>query len=113
MSHRVTTETDIKNKALALQACKTAGITAVEAGADTLRFTSGKLANATLDLRSGRITGDTDYGHTHEALGSLRQAYGEATYRQELLKQGASVESRTVETVSGINNVIRLRCSTG
>lgn len=97
MSHRVTTDTEIKDKALAIQACKTAGISYTEQGNDVIRFTSGGLQNATLDLRSGRITGDTDYGHTQDKLGALRQAYGEAKYRYECQKQGISIESRQTE----------------
>jgi hypothetical protein len=102
MSHRVTTDTEIKDKTLAIQACKTAGISYVEQGNDSLRFTSGKLNNATLDLRSGRITGDSDYGHTSEALGVLKQAYGESKYRQECMKQGISIESRVVDQQGNI-----------
>lgn len=102
MSHRVTTETEIKDKALAIAALKTAGISYVEQGNDVLRFTSGRMANASLDLRTGRITGDTDYGHTQDGLGVLRQNYGEAKYRQECLKQGVSIESREVDREGNI-----------
>jgi hypothetical protein len=108
MSHRVTTETEIKDKALLAQACKTAGITFTEAG-DTIRFTSGSLAHAVLDLKSGRITGDSDYNHTRDGLGSLRQAYGEAKYRNECSRRGIQIESRSVEK----NGDIVLMCSMG
>lgn len=109
MSHRVTTETEIKDKTLALQAAKTMGITAVENGKDSLRFTSGPLANSYLDLRTGRITGDTDYGHSASSLGALTQAYGEAKYRQECLRQGISIESREIDR----EGRIVLMCSMG
>jgi hypothetical protein len=109
MSHRVTTETEIKDKALLMQACKTAGITFADHGNDHVRFTSGKLSNAVLDLRTGRITGDTDYGHTESGLGVLRQAYGEAKYKDECHRQGISIESRTVDK----NGDIILMCSMG
>lgn len=95
MSHRVTTATEIKDKALAIQAAKAAGVGVVEEG-NTLRFTSGDLRNAVLDLRTGRITGDTDYGHTEEKLGALRLHYSEAKYTLECARQGIMVESRTV-----------------
>lgn len=97
MSHRVITQTDMKNKDLAIQAAKDAGITATEQGKDSLRFSGGGMNNAVLDLSTGRITGDSDYGHTSEKLGMLRQNYGEAAYRQECLRQGVSIESRTVQ----------------
>jgi hypothetical protein len=96
MSHRVTTETEIKDKALLTAACKTAGINFTGDG-DVIRFTSGPLANATLDLKSGRITGDTDYGHSKEALGVLKQGYSEATYRAACMREGVQIESRNVE----------------
>jgi uncharacterized protein (DUF1499 family) len=97
MSHRVTTQTDMKNKDYVVQACKSAGISYVEAGKDLIRFTSGGVQNAVLNLRTGEISGDTDYGHTRDKLGALRQAYGEAAYRAECLKQGITVEDRQVD----------------
>ncbi len=108
MSHRVTTETEIKDKALLVQACKTTGITFSEQG-EQIRFTSGKMANATLDLRTGRITGDSDYGHTSSGLGELRQAYGEAKYKGECARQGIQIESRSVDREG---NIV-LMCSMG
>ncbi len=101
MSHRVTTETQMKDKHLAAAACKAAGVQYTEQG-DTFRFTGGKLNNATLDLKTGRITGDTDYGHTTETLGALRQHYGEAMFKQESIKNGVSIESRTVNAAGEI-----------
>lgn len=108
MSHRVTTETEIKDKALLTQACKTANITFSEHG-ETIRFTSGSMSGATLDLKSGRITGDSDYGHTHDGLGVLKQAYGEAKYKNECSRQGIQIESRTVDREG---NIV-LMCSMG
>jgi hypothetical protein len=95
MSHRVTTQTEIKDKNFAVQALKSAGLSYREVG-EQIHITSGRLANATLDLRSGLISGDTDHGHSSETLGMLRQHYSEAKYRAECQKQGISVESRTV-----------------
>ncbi len=97
MSHRVTTQTEIKDRAIALQALKSANISYREVGTDQIQFTSGKMSNATLNLKTGDITGDTDYGHSQESLGLLRQHYGEAKYRAEALKNGVSIEGRTVD----------------
>ena len=108
MSHRVTTQSEIKDRALATQAAKAAGITFVEEG-DRLRFTSGTLMHATLDLRTGLISGDTDHGHTDAKLGVLRQHYSEAKYNLECTRQGIMVESRTVTR----EGHIRLECSMG
>jgi hypothetical protein len=108
MSRRVTTETEMKERSLVEQACKTQKISYTVHG-DNVRFTSGGLQGASLDLRTGRITGDSDYGHTAGVLGSLRQAYGEAKYRKECVKQGITVESRSVSREGDII----LMCSYG
>jgi hypothetical protein len=109
MSHRVTTETEIKDKVTLTAACKTANISFVDQGHDSIRFTSGGLTNAVLDLKTGRITGDSDYGHTRDGLGALRQHYGEAKYKAECARQGIQIESRTVDREG---NIV-LMCSMG
>jgi len=96
MSHRVTTETQIKNKDIAKQALRSLKIAFAENG-DQLRITSGPMNNATIDCRTGRVSGDTDYGHTQDILGSVRQAYSEMNYRNECNKQGISITSRQIE----------------
>lgn len=93
MSHRVTTQTEIKDKALAMQAAKAAGVGVADDGS-YLRFTSGPLTNAVLDLRTGTISGDTDFGHTSEKLGILKMHYSEAKYKLECARQGIMIESR-------------------
>jgi hypothetical protein len=95
MSRRVTTKTEIKDKDLAVQAMKAAGLQYQDQG-ESLYITSGSMRGATLDLRSGSVSGDSDYGHTTEGLGALSLHYGEAKYRRECLKQGISIESRTI-----------------
>jgi hypothetical protein len=97
MSHRVTTQTEIKDKTLAIQAIKGAKLQYREVGNDQLVITSGGMNNATIDLRTGVISGDSDYGHDKENLGVLRQHYSEAKFRAESLKNGVSIESRVVE----------------
>ena len=109
MSHRVTTETEMKDKAILAQACKTAGINFVDQGANQIRFTGGDLNNAVLDLRTGNISGDTDWGHTKAKLDSLKQTYGETMYRAECMSQGIQIESRTVNKAGEIV----LTCSMG
>lgn len=105
MSHRVTTQTEIKDKTLAIQALKAAGYSYSESG-NTLRITSGPLNRAAIDLRTGEVSGDTDY-HTKDDLGALRQNYAEAKYLKECNMQGILVESREVLS----NGVVRLHCS--
>ena len=105
MSHRVTTQTEIKDKALAIEAIKAAGFTYAEDN-DRLHITSGSMQNATIDLRTGIVSGDTDHRHTKEKLGALRKHYTEAKFRAECLKQGISIESRRVDE----HGNIRLMC---
>jgi len=100
MSHRVTTETEMTDRTLVKSACKQQGVNFTESG-DTMHFTGGPLNGATLNLKTGQITGDTDYGHSRASLGALKQAYGEAKYLFECQKQGIQVESRTVDTKTG------------
>lgn len=112
MSHRVTTETSMKDSEIVKKVCSNQGISFREDGS-SIFFTSGKLKNATLDTKSGRITGDTDYGHTESALGMLRQGYSEELYRRECLKQGIQVESRSLVSYQGHNNVVKLVIAMG
>jgi hypothetical protein len=95
MSRRVTTETEIRDRALALQAIKTAGLSYSESGS-RIQFTSGALKNAILDLITGVISGDSDYGHSAEKLSELKMFYGEAKYRLECVRNGIMVESRSI-----------------
>ena len=107
MSHRVTTQTEIKDKALALQALKQAGFKYDEMGT-SIHVTSGPMAGATLDLTSGQVTGDTDQGHNrgNDSLGLLKRHYAEAKIRQECALQGISIDERVVEK----DGRIRLKC---
>lgn len=108
MSHRVTTQTEIKDKALAMQAAKAAGIGVVDDG-NSLRFTGGALNHAVLDLRTGLISGDTDYGHTADKLGLLKLHYSEAKYKLECARQGIMIETREVNK----DGTVSLYCSLG
>jgi hypothetical protein len=101
MSHRVTNETEMKNKELAVAAITAAGLSFRAQGESRLVITSGRLANAVLDLGTGVITGDSDHGHTRETLGMLKQHYGEAMYRAECAKTGVEIFNRSVEEATG------------
>jgi len=102
MSHRVTTETEMKDRELVKAACKAQGVSFSDSAGNTIHFTGGKLQGASLDLKTGRISGDTDYGHNAKTLGALRQAYGEAKYRFECARQGIQIESREVDKAGNI-----------
>lgn len=96
MSHRVTVQTEIKDKALAIEALKAAGVQYREQG-DNLMLTGGNYNNATINLKTGAITGDTDWGHDAGKLGLLRQNYAEAKFRAEAFRTGVSVTGRTID----------------
>lgn len=109
MSHRVTTQTEIKDKACAIKALQKAGWAFQESGS-RLTVTSGPMRNATLDLTTGQVSGDTDYGHSRgdDSLGALKMYYAEQKYVQECHKQGITILERGVDAKSG---EILLRCS--
>lgn len=93
MSHRVTTKIDMTDKRLAKEALKEAKLSFSEHG-DQLTITGGSgLRNATINLRDGTITGDTDYGHNQETFSKLRCYYNLAKYKEEVFKQGGTIES--------------------
>jgi hypothetical protein len=64
---------------------------------NTVHFTSGAIRGAVLDLRTGDITGDSDYGHSARTLKGLVQGYSETKIKMELAKQGGYVEQRMMQ----------------
>lgn len=96
MSHRVNMKTQIKNADRAKEALKLAGCSYRESGG-MIHITSGGLENVSIDLTSGNISGDSDYGHTAEKIGILRQHYTEAERRYVYLKEGVTIESRSMD----------------
>lgn len=108
MSHRVTTQTEIKDKNIAKKALTAANMDFRESGS-VLNITSGPLSGAYIDLTSGEVVGDTDT-HNKDTLGMLRQVYGEEKYRSECVKQGVMIESRRVDAQTGD---ILLMCALG
>jgi hypothetical protein len=86
----------ITDRELAVSSLKKLGYGYREAG-NSLTITSGPMSNALLNLESGEVTGDTDYGHSREGLQALNQTYGEQKYVQECQRQGITIESRSVD----------------
>lgn len=102
MSHRVTVQTEIKDKAVAISALTASKLSYTESG-DTLRITSGNLANVSINLKTGEVSGDTDYrSHTKDNLGLLRQNYAEAKFAAECHKNGITVDERSVDREGNI-----------
>lgn len=96
MSRRVTTKTQMTDGQLAKQALDAAGIAYTQSG-DYLNLTSGNFRNARLNLITGEISGDTDYGHTEAKFGILHQHYSEAKVKQEFLQAGGMLDSRELD----------------
>ncbi len=95
MSRRIEQQSEITDQDLAKAALDQAKISYEQHG-QLLRLRSGELANAVIDLRSGNITGDSDFGHTETKFGLLRQYYGEAKVRQDYMRTGTTIESRSI-----------------
>ena len=81
---------------LAKQALDAAGIAYTQNG-NILNLTSGNFRNAQLDLTTGVISGDSDYGHTEAKFGVLHQHYSEAKVKQEFLQAGGMLDTREVD----------------
>lgn len=106
MSHRVTTRTDITDQDLAVSALVAAGWTHQVQGR-SIFIKSGPMRNATLNLDTGEVVGDTDYhDDSDESLGALKQHYGEAKAKLDLPKNGYHIVSRKIDT----NGDVVLRC---
>lgn len=94
MSHRITTETEITDLAVAKQACEAAGWKFTEKDS-VLTFMTGPLTRGTLNTKTGTFDGDTDY-HAGGKVNQLKMHYAEALLSNEIRKQGGRIESRKV-----------------
>jgi len=96
MSRKITNKLNITDAELAKDSLRLAGLEFQERG-NTLLITSGELHRASLDLETGVISGDSDYGHSAAKFGMLRQYYAEAQLRQEYAKNGTTVDERQTD----------------
>lgn len=102
MSHRITTKTEVKDKKIALAALNKQGWTYYERGEDMVHVTSGPLSGATINTKTGEISGDTDiHRRGYNGLEALNQPYSEALVTRETVKQGGVIEQRSVDQKSG------------
>lgn len=93
MSHRVTTQTDMKDVSILSAICKKQNI-AFEQSGNMVTFQGGQLRGATLNLTTGQMVGDSDvHGRGDTILGSLRQSYAHEMVRREALKNGVTIMS--------------------
>jgi hypothetical protein len=79
---------------------KSAGVIAKDLGNNKFDVKSG-CTSGTLNLRTGTITGDTDCWNEADFDG-LKQSYAEETLVAELRRQGASVQSRSIDNEGNI-----------
>jgi hypothetical protein len=102
MSRRIISRTEMTDKDLVLSAARAASIEAEVLNNDLIQFTSGPMADSTLNLKTGVVQGDSDFGHTTEGLGLLRQHYTEAKIRRECQKDGTSISQRHIDEEGNI-----------
>lgn len=101
MSRRITNQLHITDRDLAVEALQLADCSFEQQG-NALYITGGILRNAVVNLESGEIVGDSDFGHTAENFGVLRQFYAEAQVRAECLKNGTTILERQVDQEGNI-----------
>jgi hypothetical protein len=103
MSRQITTRTEIKDKALAIAALKTAGWRYHEDG-NKLTVSSGPMSGSIIDTSTGTIQGDSDM-HRRDELGALKKFYSEAAYKKALFITGAQVIDGSREVLKNGNIV--------
>lgn len=103
MSHKITIKTEITDKAAVERACKEKGwaYKITESGPSAsgkpgarVSFESGPLGGATLNLKTGAITGDSDF-HTKVKAVEFGVAYSEALWMNRIA-EGGYLEERIV-----------------
>lgn len=104
MSHRITSKTEMTDRALAEKSLRLAGMTFQTQG-NTISITGGSLRGARLDLRTGVITGDTDWHQGH--MDDLKQSYAEAKVLQTIEMEGHTVENREVLQNGAVKLLVR------
>jgi hypothetical protein len=100
MSKRVTTQTEITDLSICMDAFKSAGIQARKQTDSTFEVRMGRSIGL-LDLRTGQIEGD-DMSFSSADFDVLKQHYAEQKYMWELKKRGASIHHREVDREGNI-----------
>jgi len=110
MSHRVTFKSNITDPDLAKAALIDCKMPFEPLSENVVRITGGPMANATINLQTGEAVSDSDY-HSRadlEDLGGLRQAYSEAEFRRQAVRQGATIESRKINEHGEVKILCRM-----
>jgi hypothetical protein len=101
MSRKVTTRTEITNKDIAVAALQFAQVQHTVDG-NYIYLNSGELSGAMLNLETGDVSGDTDFGHSHRSLSVIKQYYAEALFRTEAAKIGTTIDQRSTDAEGSI-----------
>ena len=109
MSHRITYESKIVDRDLAVAALKSLSVAYQDLNNGILKVTSGPLNRATINLTTGKIESDSDWSHS-EHINSLKIAYTEADARRDYNRTGVSIVSRQVVKYQGVEGVVLLNC---
>jgi hypothetical protein len=100
MSKRVTTQTEITDRSICLDALKSAGLHHKVLTPDTFEIRTAH-STGVLDLRTGQIEGD-DMSFKGGDFDTLKQHYAEQKYMWELTKRGASIHNREIDKEGNI-----------
>lgn len=101
MSHRVTVQSDMTDKSIAIQALASAKLSYTEQDNVLYVKKGGGRQDFSINLKTGAIVGDSDH-HTSAELGLLRQHYGVAKALKELTEQGHQVQTQFVDEQGNI-----------
>jgi hypothetical protein len=108
MSHRITYESKIVDRDLAVVALKSLNMAYQDIN-ETLRITSGPLNGSVINLSTGKIESDSDWNHSNH-INSLKIAYTEADARRDYNRTGVSITGRQVVNYQGVEGVVILHC---
>src|SRR5271165_992613 len=100
MSKRITTQTEITDLSICMDAFKSAGVKFGKQTDDKYEVRMGRSVGV-LDLRTGQIEGDDMSFHSGD-FDVLKQHYAEQKYMWELRRRGASIHSREVDKEGNI-----------
>lgn len=94
MSHKITIKTEITDKAAVVRACEDKGWAYEIASETRVDFKTGPLGGARLELKTGAITGDSDFHSEGKAI-EFSVAYSEALWMNRIA-EGGYLEERVV-----------------
>jgi hypothetical protein len=101
MSHRVTVQSEMTDKSIAIQALTNAKLSYTEQDNVLYVQNGGGRRDFSINLKTGAIVGDSDH-HKASELGLLRQHYAHAKALKELTEQGHQVQNQFTDEQGNI-----------